>query len=104
MSNILAMKLVTGEEIIGKTELTLDLSTEIFSTVFIKIEKVRRVDITGDASGRIGLTLVPFMLTNMDGFVSIQTKNIVAVNSDVSKQLQDAYLEHTSGLTLASHI
>lgn len=103
MSKILALKLVTGEEIIGKVELSSFTSTSlIFDAVLLKMSSVRRIEVGGH-DGQIGLTLVPFMFTNMDGTVDIQTGNIVAMNSDVPLQLENAYLEHTSGLVMANH-
>jgi hypothetical protein len=111
MNNIIALKLVNGEEIIGRID---DNNLRYLSSMlnnikddekyFIKIEKVRRIEIGGDGSGRIGLTLVPFMFTNMDGTISIQISTICSVNTDISKQLQDAFLEHTSGLSLSTHM
>lgn len=103
MSQIIALKLVTGEEIIGKTDLSDFTSISlIVDAVLLKMTSVRRVEVGGHG-GQIGLTLVPFMFTNMDGTVSIQTRNIVGINPDVPKQLEDAYLEHTSGLVMANH-
>ncbi|MEM4260922.1 MAG: hypothetical protein QXG00_06810 [Candidatus Woesearchaeota archaeon] len=104
MSKILALKLVTGEEIIGKTDFSnfTSVNSILIDSTLLKISNIRRVEISGHG-GQVGLTLVPFMFTNMDGTVFIQTHNIVAINSDVPKQLEDAYLEHTSGLVMANH-
>lgn len=104
MSRIVALKMVSGEEIIANLN-GLITPEEIFdnSNSKITISKVRVLHLTG-AGDRIGLALAPFMFSNIDGSVDIKTANIMAVSNDIPKQIEQTYVEQTTGLALASNM
>lgn len=97
MSEIIALKLVTGEEVIGEVKETLDKSGAIL------LIKPRVITIMRSPDGRQGLGLVPFSMSNMDATVSF-SKDHVMCQLEPMKQVVDVYLQETSGIQLASSV
>jgi small nuclear ribonucleoprotein (snRNP)-like protein len=95
MSKTVLLKLVSGEEIIGKLEDANDSDALI-------LEDVRELMIQQTGQGQIGIALVPWMAGAPDNSVKVFRTHIVgSLVSDVPKQLEDAYLQQTSGIQFA---
>lgn len=99
MSRIVSLKLSSGEELLGS------IPTEYIENTFtLDLDSIRRLQVAGQQGGQIGLALVPWMMSAVDGIVSINKNMIVAIVQEdkLAKQLVDAYLQETSGIQLAS--
>lgn len=101
MRQIVALKMVSGEEIIAQLDML--ASNEVMSSNnnIITVSKARVLHLTG-VGDRVGLALAPFMFSNIDGSIDIKTNNIMSIANDIPKQIEDTYIEQTSGLALAS--
>jgi len=97
MSEIIALKLVTGEEVVGEVKETLDKSRNVI------LIKPRTISIMRSPDGRQGLGLVPFSMSNMDATVEFSAEHILAKLEPI-KQVADVYLQETSGIQLASSV
>lgn len=102
MNKIIAIKLVSGEEIIAHTDSTSTPESMHGNNNVIIVHKARVLHLTGD-SQRVGLALAPFMFSCIDGRIYIKINNIMSIASDIPKQIEDTYIEQTSGIALASH-
>lgn len=113
MSTIVVYKLNNGQEIIGKKvegrkeQRMLVETGEIFdveseSEVFL--EDVRVIEFVPHPSGQVQVGMFPWMLSAAEATVTLKKSAIAAyVDPDrVPKQLQDAYLQNTSGLQIAN--
>lgn len=95
MSNIVLYKLSTGEEIIARIEEERDSA--------IVLSSVRTIMIQPTGDGRIGIALMPFMAGAADNKIRVYTRSIVSVTDDeIPKQIEDMYLQQTSGIDLSS--
>jgi len=91
---IALMKLVSGEEVIAKvTE-----NTE--NTLTIKNARVLIMQPTGP--GQVGLVMVPWMATVPDDEIPLRKVDIMHRATNVPKELEDGYLQQTSGIQLAT--
>lgn len=112
MSTIVVYKLNNGQEIIGKLaesrkrtvlletgpEVQMETANEVF------LEDVRVIEFVPHPSGQVQVGMFPWMLSAAEAVVTLKKSAIAAfVDPDrVPKQLQDAYLQNTSGLQIAN--
>jgi len=89
---IKVMKLVTGEEVVAGVVENLSGAVEYTKP---------RVFLTQQTSQGLGAALVPWVWSAPDETVSIDSSFILATVS-ASKQLEDSYLQHTSGIDLTA--
>lgn len=117
MSTIVVYKLNNGQEIIGKrvkaSAATAGLlveqkgpytqAGEDCATDEVFLEDVRVIEFVPHPSGQVQVGMFPWMLSAAEATVSLKKSAIAAyVDPDrVPKQLQDAYLQNTSGLQIA---
>lgn len=95
MSNIILLKLITGEEVIGK-------EVEKRDSVII-LSDVRVLALQPAGNGQIGIALMPFFAGAHENNVRIYDAHILArPEGDLPKQIEDMYLQQTSGLDLSS--
>ncbi len=96
-TKVLHLKLINGEEIIGK-------SVDTFhSEESVTLEKVRSLTIQPIRQGEAGIGMIPFMVGNPDGEIKIRKDHILGEpKEDMPKNLEDAYLQQVSGLTFAT--
>lgn len=97
MSTIRHLKLVSGEEIIGK-------EVDSIITDKIRLESVRVLVMQPVGQGQMGVALIPWLVGDPDGKVDVPTIHVVGdpVNAP-PKSIEDAYLQQTSGLTFAAN-
>lgn len=88
------LKLVSGEEIIAK------IVEEMETTLVLESARSLLVQPTGP--GQMGIAMLPWMATNPDGEVDIRLQDIMVRSDDVPKQLEDGYLQQTSGIAIAA--
>ena len=89
--DVIALKLATGEEVIGRVEYN-DAQT-------LQLSKVRVVVIQPMANQQVGVGFMPFMACSPDGIIPLNKASIVAEvrpNTDMEK----AYLQQTSSIKL----
>lgn len=91
---IRAYKLVTGEEIIGQ-------NVALYKTNMIILERVRIVQMVQTGPQSVGVGMVPFSASNIDGRVEIYETAVVA-NIEPTKDIEDAYIGQTSGIQIAN--
>jgi hypothetical protein len=92
MSEIVVLKLVSGEEIVAGLKDNLSGN---------KMYAKPRVFLTQQTSQGIGAALVPYIWSAPDETISIRDDLIVTCVKP-SKQLEDSYLQHTSSIDLSA--
>lgn len=91
--NIVCYFLQSGQEIIGK---------EVSSDVeFIELAKPRVVQMQLMPNGNLGVALLPFSVNAMEENVMIYRSSIVGLSMKVKTELENKYIEETTGLVLA---
>lgn len=96
-NEIRVFKLISGEEIVGKV---VKKDKEGFV-----LEKVRTMSLTPTGEqGRVGMNLIPFMLTCMDGEIVFPESSMLCKPRKIDDNLEKFYLEQTSGLSIASSL
>jgi hypothetical protein len=93
MSDIVVIKLVSGEEVIAREV------GEVFGMVY---EKPRVFQMMQTQQG-MGAALVPYIMSAPDETVSIAIGAIVT-KIEAPLQIETAYLQQTSGLDLSSRL
>ena len=93
---VVAVKLITGEEIIATLKETLDPANYTF-------ERARILNLGRDANGNMGYGLMPWIHSNMDGSITVSREHVIAMIQPV-KQIEDGYMQETSGIQLASSL
>lgn len=88
---IKVMKLVSGEEVIAKVEESLQ---------GVKYSKPRVFHVMQTDRG-VSAALMPYIMAAPDETVEIRDSAIISM-VDAPKQLEDSYLQQTSGIQLAS--
>jgi hypothetical protein len=98
MSKVMGVMLVSGEELIGSFEEKLQNKT----TAIVK--KPRVLALLTAPDGRQGLGLVPWVKANMDATVFVNKSQMVCEPYEVLAQIEESYLQETSGIQLASSL
>ena len=95
MSDIIHLKLVSGEEIIGT-------NTEDSNDANFFLKKVRTVQIQPLGGGQATIVFLPFLFGNPDAVVRISEKHVMGdPQEETPKALEDAYLQQTSNIAIA---
>ena len=87
-------KLVSGEEIIAK------VVSENETTYLVS--DVRTLVMQPTGPGQMGIALVPWVATMADQELPLKKTHVMVENKNVPKQLEDGYLQETTGIQLAS--
>ena len=88
------IKFTNGDEIMGRL-------TEWPGDDYIVLEKPRGLMPQRMGDGQIGISFVPWVISNPDGLVEIKMHAIAAMLNP-SKEMEDAYLSQTTGLQLVT--
>lgn len=95
MSNIKAIKLINGIEIIGKVENGRDGTWKV-------IKNPMAVEMMQNGKGEVGIGLAPVALSNSDiSSIDIDDKHILFM-IDVDKEIEKSYIKQTSGIELVT--
>lgn len=94
MAEVRTLKLITGEELIGIVVEERDDGTMI-------MEKTRCVQMMPTSPGQMGVGIVPYTPSNVDGEVKLYARGIIGEIKH-TKEMEDAYLQQTTGIQLAS--
>lgn len=99
---VVVLKLSSGEEIIGRTTRSFS-AVGIISEVnkVITLEKVRVIAPMQTPDGRINVSLMPYVFSNIDADVDILPAHIVGIPYAVSSSMEQSYLEQTTSIKLA---
>ena len=89
---VVAMKLVSGEEIIGRV-----IEQD---SVSVTMSHVRVVCLQQDQTGRYGVGMMDYIVSNKDCEITIDRDKAVTM-FDASQEIEKAYLQNTSGIQLA---
>ena len=96
MSDIKIFKLVNGDELIAEV-------VSGHQAINWKVRRVRMILMQQHAqSGQIGLGLLPWLASNIDGEVEIYSASLMTLPFDPEENLQKEYLSQTSGIALAT--
>lgn len=92
-TKVVAVKLVSGEEIIGG----------LVPDGLLTVDRPRMLVMQHQPNGTVGVGMIPWMISNVDGKVTIKPEAVVARvdHDDLPKGLVDGYLQQTSGIALA---
>lgn len=93
--DVVVYKLVTGEEIVGTL-------TEACKNGEVVIGRPRLLAMTPISQGQVGLSLLPWLASAPDEDIVLERSAIIGKPVRVPKQLEDAYLQSTSGIQLAT--
>ena len=105
MSQVVVLLLSSGQEVIGRfdrqggTDYTMADEADVNST--ITLQKVRVVAPMQTPDGRIQVSLMPYVFSNIDTDVQIASSQIVGFPRTVSIDMEREYLSQTSGLVMA---
>lgn len=91
---IIAIKLVSGEELIGKVLSETDSTVTLGDVLGLMAQQTQ----TGMQIG-----LVPFMMSNPEGDLEFNT-NAITTRTTPSAKLEQGYLERTSKIDLSSKL
>lgn len=96
MSEIICVKLSSGEEVIGTLQ-------DGGDTYRVLVGNARVLVMQPTGPGQFGVAMMPWMISGQDDVVAIKTEHVVGeLLNGVPKQLEDAYLSNTSGIQLAA--
>lgn len=90
-NEVIALKLSTGEEVIGRVEYN-DSQT-------LNLSKVRIVIIQPMENQQVGVAFMPFMASNPDGVIPL-TKTSIVGEVRPTAVMEKAYLQQTSAIQL----
>ena len=88
--DVVSIKLVTGEELIGKL-IRVDDTAVVINKPFSLIM---------DNENKLGL--MPYCLAASEGQIRFNQNNLMAFPAKVSKNFEDGWIQHTTGIHLAS--
>lgn len=100
MSQVILIKLVTGEEVIA-TKLTASVGYEEESGS-VEIDKAFVMRIVPTPSGQVSITMMPLFMSDPTGTISLKSSAIVAKKVEINDTLLKEYLSRTSGIQIAS--
>lgn len=92
MADVVTIKLVGGEEILGRVIMEGDI---------ISIEKPRVLHIAQVNAGQLGMTLIPWVASNPDCIARISLKDVVTMVGP-KEDIIDAYMKQTSEVDLSA--
>ena len=95
MQEVKVVKLITGEEVIGRVVETIN------SKDGITLERVAVVVPQQTQDGQMGVALAPYIFTNPDIEIHIRSHAMVTDPFDAHPGLVKNYLQQTSGIALA---
>lgn len=93
MSKVISFKLLSGEEVMGR------LVEEW--TDGIKLEKVRSVQMVQQGPQQMGMAIIPYSATQIDGVIPFRKS---AMSTDIitpSDETEKLYLQQTTSIALA---
>ena len=90
--SIRVYKLTTGEEIVAGYKETNDEG--------ILVSKPRILAFAPGADGQVNVQIVPYVIAAPDHDIRFKHPNVVFELDNVPKQLEDIYIQHTSGLVM----
>lgn len=90
---VVALKLSTSEELVARVVKRGDKT--------IILDKPRAIALMPGQQGQMGMTLIPFMASNQDGEITLNNSHVVA-ETKPAKDLEDGYLQNTSGIQLVT--
>lgn len=97
MSDVVkVLKLVSGEEVIGRWELDPSVSPRRH-----KMSKVRQVVMQPVGPQQVGIALIPWLAADQDGEVRIREDNLLCDPILAPENLEKEYLQQTTGIALA---
>lgn len=95
MAKVLLMKLVSGEEVIGKEVEEKDNK--------IVLSDVRVIVAHPGPNGQMAVGMIPWMVGAPESNIEIDKSRIMGIPAgEIPKQLEDGYLQQTSGIAFAS--
>lgn len=94
MADIKTVKLITGDEIIGK------VNHESGDCIFI--EKVRAIVLQQVGPQQVAPTLIPWIITDEDAEVPLIKKHMLTLPMVPSKDVEDAYIKNTTNIQIAT--
>jgi hypothetical protein len=96
MSEVRAFKLINGQEIIGLCS-TLNSGT-------IEMEKVREIAPMDDGKGGWNLSLMPFLMSSIDGTFELRLSGVVGEIQNLPVALDKEYRNAVSKIKIATSI
>ena len=90
---ILSMKLISGEEIIGRVEENDD--------DYITLSKVRLIQMVQTGPQQMGMAMAPYLATNIDGDIRIKQTAVMTAPVAPSEDAEKPYIQQTTTIALA---
>lgn len=91
--NIVVIKLITGEEVIGRLENESDTT--------ITISKARVIQMVQTGPQAMGMAMVPYLASNIDGDIEFVRTAVIVGPIEPSDEAGKPYLQQTTSIALA---
>ena len=93
MTDVVLMKLVSGEEVIGRLADTNEKA--------LILEKARVLTVQPTPQGGMGLAMLPFLMGDPEGKCSIMVEAVIGeIVGSIPPELEKGYLQQTSTIQL----
>lgn len=92
MNEIVLLKLITGEELVAKK------IDEVNETWVLSNPRV--LTVTPADNGQMGIGMIPWLVGDADGDVTIKTSSIIGQSTEIPKQLENGYIQNTTSIQL----
>lgn len=101
---IVCLKLITGEDIIGRLSPSMMSLTEDVNSLSGKItlSQTRVISLQELPGGRMAMALLPFVMGNHDADVTIDLDTKVFFTYTAIAPIEDSYIQQTSPVDLSS--
>ncbi len=93
MSQVISFKLLSGEEVMGR------LVNEIDTT--ITLEKVRSVQMVQQGPQQMGMAIIPYSATVIDGEIPFRKSAMSTDTMTPSDETEKLYMQQTTSIDLA---
>jgi len=90
---VISFKLLSGEEVMGRLVEELD--------TIIKLEKVRSVQMVQQGPQQMGMAIIPYSATNIDGVIPFRKTALSTDPMTPSDETEKLYMQQTTTIALA---
>lgn len=91
---ISVLKLSSGEEVIARETAYIDNTSKYSKPMVLQMMQTQQ---------GMGVTMVPYIMSAPDATIQIN-QDLIVCKVDASKQIEDAYLQQTSGIDLSGRM
>ena len=98
---ILSIKLVSGQEIMGRADGYLEL--HLLPKV-VTLSKIKMLNPQMAPNGAIGFSLVPWMMSNPEGEIELDLRVVALAITKPEQRIEDSYIQQTSDVKVVKNV